>query len=175
MLLAAADGLSGFQHAITAVFVNTKVQHCIIHQIRHSLKYVSWKDRKPFFTSLKGVYQAPAREQAEASLARLEESWGGKYASAVRSWQNNWAELATFFESPKEIHCLIYTTNSVEGYHRQLRMVIKTKGSFPSEQAARRLLYLVTVEITENWSAPIRDWPLILNQLAIRFADRLSL
>ena len=172
VFIAAVDGLSGFSDAIHSVFPKTKIQRCIIHQIRYSLKYVTWKDRKAFAADLKTIYRAATREEAESSLARLEEVWGGKYAAAVRSWQNNWEELSTFFEFPQEIRRLIYTTNSVEGYHRQLRKVIKNKSSFPTPQAARKMLYLATMNITKKWTMPIWNWPLILNQLAIRFEDR---
>jgi transposase-like protein len=172
VFIASVDGLSGFAEAIHAVFPQTRVQRCIIHQIRNTLKYVTWKDRKAFVADLKTIYRAANREEAEANLARLEETWSGKYAAAIRSWQNNWEELATFFEFPKEIRRLIYTTNTVEGYHRQLRKVIKNKSSFPTPQSARKLLYLATMDISKKWTAPIRNWPLILNQLAIRFEDR---
>ncbi len=172
VLLASIDGLSGFKEAIQSVFPQTQVQRCIIHQIRQSLKYVVWKDRKAFTADLKTVYQAATREQAEANLLQLEQTWGSQYGTAIRSWQNNWEDLATFFEFPREIRRLIYTTNSVEGYHRQLRKVIKTKGSFPTEQAVRKLLYLATLNITRKWTMPIQNWPRILNQLAIRFAER---
>lgn len=172
IFISSVDGLPGFTDAIHSVFPKTRVQRCIIHQIRYSLKYVTWKDRKAFMTDLKTVYQAPNREEAEANLLELEEKWGGKYAAAIRSWQNHWEELATFFDFPHEIRRLIYTTNSVEGYHRQLRKVIKNKSSFPTPQAARKLLYLATMDIIEKWQTPLRNWPLILNQLAIRFEDR---
>ena len=172
IFIAAIDGLTGFKDAIQSVFPQTKVQRCIIHQIRYSLKYVVWKDRKAFVADLKTVYQAATREEAEANLQKLEQTWKNKYAAAVRSWQNNWDDLSTFFEFPKEIRRLIYTTNTVEGYHRQLRKVTKNKGSFPTQQAVRKLLYLATMDITKKWTAPIRNWPLILNQLAIRFEDR---
>jgi putative transposase len=173
VFIAAIDGLTGFKDAIQSVFPKTQVQRCVIHQIRQSLKYVVWKDRKAFVADLKTVYQAATREKAEANLLQLEQTWGSKYGAAVRSWQNNWDDLATFFEFPKQIRRLIYTTNSVEGYHRQLRKVIKTKGSFPTEQSVRKLLYLATLNITKKWTAPIQNWPLILNQLAIRFEDRM--
>ena len=172
VFLAAVDGLSGFKDAIQSVFMNTRVQRCIIHQIRQSLKYVSWKDRKAIMVDLKTIYQAATREEAEKNLLKLAETWGGKYGAAVRSWQNNWEDLATFFEFPKEIRRLIYTTNTVEGYHRQLRKVIKTKGSFPTDQSVRKLLYLATMDITKKWTMPMPNWSLILNQLAIRFEDR---
>jgi len=175
IFIAAVDGLAGFSDAIHSVYPKTKVQRCIIHQIRYSLKYVTWKDKKAFTADLKTIYQASTREEAEANLLKLEDTWGQKYAAAIRSWRNNWEELATFFEFPKEIRRLIYTTNTVEGYHRQVRKVIKNKPMFPTEQAARKLLYLATMDITKKWGAPIRNWPLILNQLAIRFEDRWQL
>lgn len=175
VFIASVDGLHGFSDAVHAIFPQTKVQRCIIHQIRHSLKYVSWADRKAFMADLKTVYQAATREEAEANLLKLGETWNSKYAAAVKSWQTNWEELATFFEFPKEIRRLIYTTNTVEGYHRQLRKVIKNKSSFPTPQSARKLLYLATMDITKKWKNPIRNWPLILNQLAIRFEDRWQL
>ncbi len=175
IFIAAIDGLSGFSDAIHAIFPKTKVQRCIVHQIRNSLKYVVWKDRKAFMTDLKTVYQASTREEAEANLLKLEETWGGKYAAAIKSWKNNWEELATFFEFSKEIRRLIYTTNTVEGYHRQLRKVTKNKSSFPTPQAARKLLYLATMDITKKWTAPIQNWPKMLNQLVIRFEDRCPL
>jgi transposase-like protein len=175
VFVASIDGLTGFKDAIQSVFPQTQVQRCVIHQIRQSLKYVVWKDRKAFMADLKTVYQAATREKAEANLLQLEQNWGSKYGAAVRSWQNNWDDLATFFEFPKEIRRLIYTTNSVEGYHRQLRKVIKNKGSFPTQQSVRKLLYLATMNIIKKWTAPIQNWPLILNQLAIRFDDRMPL
>jgi len=172
IFIASVDGLTGFSDAIHAVFPDTDIQRCIIHQIRNSLRYVSWKDRKEFVQDLKTVYQAPNREAAEASLQRLGEKWNDKYAIAVRSWENNWAELSTFFDYPAEIRRLIYTTNTIEGYNRQLRKVTKNKASFSTTQAVRKLLYLANVDITKKWTRPIVSWALILNQLAIRFGDR---
>ena len=172
IFIACMDGLSGFSEAVHAVFPQTEVQRCIIHQIRNSLRYVSWKDRKAFVQDLKTVYQAPNRETAETNLQHLGEKWNGKYAMAVRSWENNWDELSTFFNYPAEIRRLIYTNNAIEGYNRQLRKVTKTKAVFPTPQAARKLLYLVNVNITKKWTRPLVDWPLILNQLAIRFQNR---
>lgn len=172
VFLAAIDGLTGFKEAIQAIFPQTHVQRCIIHQIRHSLKYVVWKDRPAFLTALKSVYQASTREQAEAQLRTLAETWGEKYGAAVKSWQSNWEDLATFFAFPKDIRRLLYTTNPIESYHRQLRKVLKNKASFPTAQAVRKLLYLATIDLVKKWSGPLPNWPLILNQLAIRFADR---
>lgn len=173
IFIACIDGLTGFRDAIQAIFPQTQIQRCIVHQIRHSLKYVSWKDRKEFALDLKDVYQAPTREAAERALLSVSERWSKKYAMAVRSWEASWNDLATMFEFPPDIRRLIYTTNTVEAYNRQLRRVIKTKASFPTEEAARKLLFLVTREITNKWSSPIFNWPLILNQLAIRFEGRL--
>jgi putative transposase len=175
ILIATMDGLTGFKEAIEAVFPQTQVQRCIIHQIRNSLRYVSYKDSKAFVNDLKTIYQAPTREAAEANLQRLDEQWSDKYATAVRSWQNNWTELSTFFDFPAQIRRLIYTNNNIEGYNRQLRKVTKNKASFPTEQAVRKLLYLANVHITKKWTRPILDWPSILNQLAIRFEDRIPL
>jgi putative transposase len=175
IFLACVDGLKGFSEAIQAIFPQTQVQRCVIHQIRSSLKYVSWKDRKAFVADLKQVYQAVSREEAEVNLDQLDQRWGTKYPMAVRSWQTNWPEVATYFDYPAEIRRIIYTTNSVENYHRQLRKVTKTKAAFPTPEAARKLLYLATQRITRYWDAPIRDWARILNQLAIRFEGRFEL
>lgn len=172
IFIAAIDGLTGFKEAIQAVFPRTAIQRCIIHQIRHSLKYVSWKDKKAFTKDLKKVYKAATREEAETQLQQLGETWKGPYAMAVRSWENNWEDLATFFDYPAEIRRLIYTTNTIEGYNRQLRKVTKNKASFPSEEAARKLLYLAHRNIAKKWTRPLMDWPKILNQLAIRFEER---
>jgi putative transposase len=175
IFIACMDGLSGFKEAVLAVFPQTQIQRCIIHQIRNSLKYVTWNDRKAFMLDLKQVYQAATQESAEANLNQLSEKWGDKYAVAIRSWQNNWGDLATFFAYPAEIRRLIYTTNSVEGYHRQLRKVTKSKSIFPTSEAARKLLFLANRDILKKWTMPIPHWPLILNQLVIRFEGRLAI
>ena len=174
IFIACIDGLTGFKEAIHAVFPQTEIQRCIIHQIRHSLQYVAWKDRKAFVADLKAIYQASTREEAESHLLQLGETWGKKYAIAVKSWENNWEDLATFFAYPAEIRRLIYTTNAIEGYNRGLRKVVKTKASFPTPEAARKLLYLANQNITKKWTMPIQNWANILNQLAIRFGWRLS-
>lgn len=173
VLIACVDGLSGFREAIEAVFPHCQVQRCIVHQIRSSLKYVVSKDQKAFVKDLKKVYQAPTREEAETQLLQLGETWGGKYAVAVRSWENNWQSLSTFFDYPDQIRRLIYTTNAIEGYHRQLRKVTKTKGAFPTAKSIRKLLYLANERIVKKWTMPIPNWALILNQLVIRFEDRI--
>jgi len=173
VFIACVDGLTGFKEAILSVFPQTRVQRCVIHQIRNSLKYIPWKDRKAFVADLKTIYRASTREAAEANLRKLEETWGDKYAISVKSWRNNWDDLATMFDFSPDIRRLIYTTNAVEGYHRQVRKVIKNKASFPNPEAARKLLYLATYDITKKWATPIFNWTSILNQLAIHFEGRL--
>jgi transposase-like protein len=175
IFIACIDGLSGFKDAIQAVFPRTQIQRCIIHQVRQSLSYVSWKDRKAFVADLKTIYQAPTREAAEERLLDVAERWSERYPMAIRSWENNWEDLATMFEYGAEIRRLIYTTNSIEGYNRQLRKVTKTKGAFPTDEAARKLLFLVNREITRKWIAPVPNWARIRNQLAIRFVGRFPL
>jgi putative transposase len=172
VLIACIDGLTGFKEAIHAIFPQTQIQRCIIHQVRQSLSYVSWKDRKAFVADLRAIYQAPTREAAEERLLEVGERWGDRYAVAVRSWEKNWEDLATMFAFPAEIRRLMYTTNTVEGYNRQLRKVVKTKAALPTADAARKLLYLVTREITKKWTAPVFNWAKIRNQLAIRFEGR---
>ena len=175
IFLACVDGLSGFSEAIEAVFPRTQVQRCVIHQIRSSLKYVSWKDRKAFVADLKRIYRAGTRDEAEANLMQLGQRWSAKYPMAVRSWETNWTELATYFDYPSEIRRIIYTTNSVESYHSQLRKVTRAKAAFPTPEAARKLLYLATERITRKWTSPLWEWAKILNQLAIRFEGRFEL
>ena len=172
IFIACIDGLTGFKDAIHASFPATQIQRCIIHQVRQSLSYVSWKDRKAFVADLKRIYQAPTREAAELKLLELGERWGDTYAVAVRSWEKQWEDLATMFDDPAEIRRLIYTTNTVEGYNRQVRKVTKTTGALPSGEAARKLLYLATRGITKTWTMPIYNWAKIRNQLAIRFEGR---
>jgi len=175
IFIACIDGLTGFKDAIQAVFPRTQIQRCIIHQVRQSLTYVSWKDRKAFVADLRTIYQAPTREAAETRLLELSERWSASYPMAVRSWETHWEDLATMFDYGAEIRRLIYTTNSIEGYNRQLRKVTKTKGAFPSDEAARKLLFLVNRNITRKWTAPVPNWARIRNQLAIRFAGRLPM
>ena len=175
MFVASVDSLAGLKEAIQSIFPQTQVQRCIIHQIRQSLRNVAWKDRKAFVADLKTIYQAPTLDHATANLHRLAEIWGAKYAIAVKSWEKNWDDLTTFFNYPAEICRIIYTTNSVEAYHWQLRKVTKTKSSFPTPEAARKLLYLATDDITSKWMMPLRNWPQVLKQLVIRVEDRIEL
>jgi putative transposase len=175
IFIACIDGLTGFKDAIQAVFPRAQIQRCIIHQVRQSLTYVSWKDRKAFVADLRTIYQAATREAAETRLLELSERWSTTYPMAVRSWETHWEDLATMFEYGAEIRRLIYTTNSIEGYNRQLRKVTKTKGAFPTGEAARKLLFLVNRDITRKWTAPVPNWARIRNQLAIRFAGRIPM
>jgi len=172
VFIACVDGLTGFKEAIRAVFPQVEIQRCIIHQIRNSLKYVVWKDRKAFAADLKAIYRAPTRELAETHLLQLAEKWGDKYAIAVRSWETHWEELATMFDYTPEIRRLIYTTNIIEAYNRQLRKVTKNRGALPSGEAIRKLLWLAHQDIIKKWTMPVANWANILNQLAIRFEDR---
>jgi putative transposase len=175
ILIACVDGLTGFGEAIHAIFPQTLIQRCVIHQIRHTLRYVTWSDQKAFMKDLKTVYQAPTREEGELNLLKLAETWGDKYPAAIRSWEKNWDELSTFFDYPAEIRRLIYTTNTIEGYNRQLRKVTKNKSLFPTAKSVRKLLYLAHQDIAKKWTMPIPNWAKIRNQLAIRFEGRFPL
>ena len=175
ILIACMDGLTGFSDAVHAVFPKTVIQRCIVHQIRNSLKYVVYKDQDAFLRDLKAIYQAPSREEGETALLTLSEKWGAKYAIAVRSWENNWAELSSFFNFPPEIRRLIYTNNGSEAYNRQLRKVTKNKAVFPTPESVRKLLYLAHRDIAKKWTMPLPNWANILNQLAVYFQDRVML
>lgn len=174
ILIASVDGLTGFSDAIKAVFPNTEVQRCVVHQIRNTLNYVSYKHRKEFARDLKQVYAAITEEVALNELTLLEEKWGQHYAIALRSWRNNWDELATYFKYTQEIRTLIYTTNSMESYNRLLRKVTKSKSIFPSDDSLHKSLYLATMDISEKWTQKVRSWGQILAHLSIYFEDRLS-
>ncbi len=175
ILIASVDGLSGFVEAINTAFPRTEVQRCIIHQIRASSRYVSYKDIKQFTADLKPVYKAPTEDVALAALDEFEAKWGGKYPLGVKSWRANWNELSTMFKYPPEIRKLIYTTNAIENFNRQLRKVTKTKSAFVSDDALMKLLYLTTMQIVDKWTMPIRDWGMILDNLMIYFGDRVNI
>ena len=175
ILIACVDGLKGFPEAINSIFPKTEIQLCIIHQIRNSIKYVASKNQKEFIADLKTVYTATSKEIAEEKLLLIEEKWGKKYPVIFKSWNNNWDNLSNYFKYPKEIRKLIYTTNSVEGFHRQVRKITKTKGSFSSDQALEKLLYLAIQNIKKKWTMPIPNWSLIISQFAIKFEDRIKL
>lgn len=173
ILIACVDGLKGFPEAIASMFPKTEVQQCIIHAIRRSMQYVAWKDRKAFVTQLKLVYKAATEEEAVIALDQLEELWGKRCPQAIATWRNNWSELSTFFRYPKYIRRVIYTTNAVEAVHRQMRKVTKTKSSFPSEEAAFKLLFLNLRLVEKKWSMRIAHWPEIMNYLMISHHERI--
>ena len=175
ILIACKDGLSGFSEAISTVFPKTEIQLCVIHQIRNSLKYVSYKEQKPLMADLKKVYQALTLEEAEFAFEEFKETWGKKHPVIIRSWENNWVELTTYFHYPQDVRRLIYTTNVIEGYHRQLRKVTKTKTAYPTDESLRKIIYLATMEAAKKWTMPVRDWRNSLSQFAIHFGDRLEL
>ena len=172
IMICCVDGLKGFPDAIQSVFPHTAVQLCIVHQIRNSIKYVGSKHQKEFLRDLKRVYGAVSKEAAETELDSLETKWGEQYPIVIKSWRDNWERLTEFFQYTKEIRRLIYTTNTVEGYHRQIRKVTKNKGVFPSDTALEKLVYLAYRNIREKWTMPLSNWALISQQLAIKFGDR---
>ena len=169
ILVACVDGLSGFNDAIRNVYPKAEIQRCIIHQIRNSNKYVPYKDQREFNRDLKKVYTASTEKAALNELDLIEEKWGKKYSIAVSSWRKNWDELSSFFKYSPEIRKIIYTTNIVESYNRQLRKVTKSKSNFPSDEALMKMLYLATMDISKKWTQPIREWPAILDQFNIYF------
>jgi len=175
ILIACTDNLRGFTEAIASVYPKAEVQSCIVHQIRNSLKYVASKDQKEFMQDLKRVYRADTKDLAEIELETLADKWEAKYPIVIASWQNNWEKLTTYFQYTAPIRKLIYTTNAVEGYHRQIRKVTKTKGAFTSDMALLKLVYLATKNIEKKWTSPLQNWSLTVQQLAIRFGDRLPL
>ena len=175
ILIACIDNLKGFAEAISTVFVQTEVQSCIVHQIRNSLKYVASKDQKIFMADLKPVYQAVNKSEAEEKLEAMSEKWNKKYPVVIDSWKRNWEKLTTYFKYPPAIRKLVYTTNTIEGYHRQIRKVTKTKGSFTSDIALLKLMYLATKNIEKKWTMPLSNWSITVSQLSIIFGDRLKL
>jgi transposase-like protein len=174
ILIACIDGLKGFPEAIGAIFPRTEIQTCVVHQIRSSLRYIAEKDKKAFMADLKPVYQAFNQEEGYENLLQLEEKWGKKYPVPVQGWLNNWENLSTFFKYDAQIRKVIYTTNTVEGFHRQVRKVTKTKGAFTSDTALLKLVYLVVQRLTDKWTMPLHNWKLTLSQLYIMFEDRLK-
>ena len=175
ILIACTDNLRGFSEAIQSVYPKAEVQSCMVHQVRNSLKYVASKDQKAFMKELKEVYRADTKELAETALLNLSEKWGKKYPIVIQSWEANWEKLTTYFQYTAPIRKLIYTTNAVEGYHRQIRKVTKTKGAFTSDMALLKLVYLATKNIEKKWTSPLQNWSLTVQQLAIKFGDRLPI
>ena len=175
ILIACIDNLNGFEQAIAGIFPQTEVQSCVVHQIRNSLKYVASKDQREFMAELKPVYKAATRELAELNLEKLAEKWSKKYPVVIKSWQDNWHKLSTYFKYTEAIRRIIYTTNTIEGFHRQVRKVTKNKGAFPSDDALLKLVYLAYKNISKKWTQPLQNWSLTVSQLSIHFAGRLTL
>lgn len=174
ILIACIDNLKGFDEAIRTIYPATEIQTCVVHHIRNSLKYVASKDQKTFMAELKPVYRADNESQALDELAKLKEKWNKKYPMVIGSWENNWTKLSTYFKYPDHIRKLIYTTNTIEGYHRQIRKVTKNKGVFTSDMALLKLIYLATDRIEKKWTMPLSNWAIIASQLKIIFGDRMK-
>lgn len=175
ILIASIDNLKGFPEAITTIFPATDVQLCVVHQIRNSLRYVASKDQKAFMRDLKEVYRASTKILAEQKLKELGEAWGKKYPVVIKSWNTNWERLSQYFKYPEDIRRIIYTTNVVEGFHRQIRKLTKTKGAFTSDTALVKLIYMAIQNISKKWTQPMRNWSLTISQLAVFFEGRLKL
>lgn len=173
ILITCIDGLTGFPEAISAVYPKTEIQQCVIHQIRNSTRYVSYKDIKALMADLKKVYAAIDEETALYELENFAEKWDSKYPKISISWRNHWAELSTYFKYPQSVRTLIYTTNSIENFNRQLRKVTKSKAVFPNDDSLMKMLYLATIDITKKWTGRRKDWGEIRSQLDIYFAERL--
>jgi len=175
ILIACIDNLNGFAEAIATIYPEVVIQSCIVHQIRNSIKYVASKDQKVFLKDLKGVYRAVNKSEAEDKLIELDETWGKKYPIVIQSWQNNWEKLSAYFDYDEHIRKLIYTTNAVEGFHRQVRKVTKNKGVFPNDMALLKLIYLATINISKKWTMPLANWAITAQQLRIKFGERMPL
>jgi transposase-like protein len=174
ILIACVDGLKGFPEAIESIYPNTEIQHCIIHQIRNSMKYVASKNQKAFMGDLKAVYRAATLNAAELALDELETKWGDKYPMVIKSWRDKWLTLSTYFKYPDYVRRAIYTTNAVEAVHRQFRKLTKTKGGFANENSLLKLLYAGILKASERWTHPVQNWNLTLSQMAIHFPGRLE-
>ena len=166
------DGLCGMMEAIRAVYPQSRLQRCIVHQIRSSTRFVSWKDVKQVAADLKKIYTSVTLDEAEENLLRFSEKWRKQYPSCVKSWEDNWEVLSTFYEYPPEVRKIIYTTNIIEGLNRQFRQITKNKPSFTNDDSLRRMLYLASQRITKRWRTRCQNWDLVLSQLEIMFSDR---
>jgi len=173
ILIACIDNLSGFEQAIATIYPKTEVQSCIVHQVRNTMKYIPSKDKKAVVADAKKIYRALTKEEGEEFLAEFANKWTKKYPIVVKSWQTNWHKLSTFFKYPAAIRKLVYTTNVIEGYHRQIRKVTKTKGAFPSDMALLKLVYLASDRIEDSWKSSLQNWSLTSLQLIIIFGDRM--
>ncbi|MFI3213078.1 MAG: IS256 family transposase, partial [Eubacteriales bacterium] len=172
VLFFCVDGLAGFQEAIHAVYPQAEVQRCIIHMLRNSFKYVSYKDIKKFASDFKAVYKAPTEDAALAELEGMKESWGKKYPYALNNWEQNWDVVKRFFQFSEDIRRIMYTTNIIEGVNRQFRKVTKSKSSFPSDSSLEKMLYLVTQNVQKKWTQRYRNWDLVLSQLILLYKER---
>ncbi len=174
ILIITSDGLTGISDAIEAAFPDAAYQGCVVHVIRNSIKYVGYRHKKEFCADLKAIYTAPTEEAALMAFETLESKWGKKYMLALNVWERNWDRISTMFEFTPEIRTLIYTTNPIESFHRQLRKVTKNRGVFPDDNSLLKLLYLATQDVTRKWTMKIRNWNQILAQLAIHFEERVT-
>lgn len=175
IFIACVDGLEGFSEAIEAVFPQAEVQVCIVHVVRNSLNYVSYKDRKAVVQDLKAIYHSPTLDAAAQALVSFIKKWDGTYPAIGQLWRRHWSEISTMFAYPKEIRRVIYTTNAIESVNRQIRKVIKTRGSFPTDEAAFKLLYLALENASKKWTMPIRNWKPALNRFTILFPGRVPM
>ena len=173
IFIACVDGLKGFPEAIEAVYPKTTVQLCIVHMVRNSLNYVSWKLRKVVAADLRSVYTSATEQEAQTWLQEFEDKWGTDYPTIVKSWRANWARITPFFEYPPEIRKVIYTTNAIESVNMSLRKITKNRGSFPSDDAVLKLFYLALNNISKKWTMPIRDWKAALTRFTIQFEERM--
>lgn len=174
ILIACVDGLTGFSNAIEAVYPKAEIQQCVIHQIRNTTRFVYYKDMKELMEDLKSVYGASDEQSALSNLERFDEKWSKKYPKTVQSWKDNWVNLSTYFKYPQEVRTLIYTTNTIEGFNRQLRKVTKSKTVFPTDDSLLKMLYLAMTDITKKWTGRRKDWGIIHSQLEIYFPGRMG-
>ena len=175
LLITATDNLNGFTDTIKNVFPESKTQICVVHQIRNACRYVVWKDKKEFTKDMKSIYDAPTKSAAKAALEDFAEKWEHKYSYAIKSWRDNWEDLTAFYEFPLEIRKIIYTTNLIENLNGKIRKYTKNKLSFPTDEAVMKSTFLALREATKNWTMPIRNWGIILNQFLTIFEKRVQL
>jgi transposase-like protein len=174
ILIACVDGLSGFPDAINTAFPDAKIQLCIIHMVRNSMKYVVWKDYKAVTAGLKGIYQSPTEEIARTELENFAKTWDEKYPQISRSWNNHWPNLITFFDYPKDIRKAIYTTNAIESLNSVIRKSVKTRKLFPNDEAAMKVVFLAVQAASKKWTMPIQNWKLAMNRFMIEFEEQLT-
>ncbi len=174
ILIASIDGLNGFEDAIKAAYPKTEIQRCIVHQVRGSCKFVSYKDRKQFCADMKLIYEAVNETDGQTALDAFEEKWGKKYAYATKSWRAHWGSLSTFFKYSPDIRRIMYTTNPIESFNRVVRKITKTKSAFPTDDSLLKLMYLIVMDISEKWTMPVHNWGEAISQLSIHFGERIT-